>query len=320
MLRRWSQCAEEQIGRDVDLHDLRAPLPRAKTDNAVALPSEPALALVTCTAAFLREIQPANIVRPLCRPPTMISSPTVLVLGAGASRPYGFPTAAELKELICGRFQEGSEACRLFDERSEFYTTYNFVEFRNAFRKSGKASVDAFLEHRPEFIDVGKLAIAYCLRPFEREDSLFDANAIGSSDWYQYLFERLSTTFDEFRQNKLAIITFNYDRSLEHYLLVALRNTYGRDIDECIDVLRAIPIVHVYGQLSRHPYPFDKGSLAYRTGGDEYFAAVNAAAGISLLHEAEPALDQAKALLDGAERVCFLGFGYHPQTSSGCVC
>ena len=242
----------------------------------------------------------------------MISSPTVLVLGAGASRPYGFPTAAELKELICGRFQEGSEACRLFDERSEFYTTYNFVEFRNAFRKSGKASVDAFLEHRPEFIDVGKLAIAYCLRPFEREDSLFDANAIGSSDWYQYLFERLSTTFDEFRQNKLAIITFNYDRSLEHYLLVALRNTYGRDIDECIDVLRAIPIVHVYGQLSRHPYPFDKGSLAYRTGGDEYFAAVNAAAGISLLHEAEPALDQAKALLDGAERVCFLGFGYHP--------
>ena len=34
----------------------------------------------------------------------MITTPADLVLGAGASYPYGFPTARGLKELICEQF------------------------------------------------------------------------------------------------------------------------------------------------------------------------------------------------------------------------
>jgi hypothetical protein len=33
--------------------------------------------------------------------------------------------------------------------------------------------VDAFLERRPEFLGVGKLAIAYCLIPLEDEAKLY---------------------------------------------------------------------------------------------------------------------------------------------------
>ena len=36
---------------------------------------------------------------------------------------------------------------------------------------SGQTSIDA-LEYRPEFIDVGKLAIAYCLILYESEAAL----------------------------------------------------------------------------------------------------------------------------------------------------
>ena len=77
----------------------------------------------------------------------MISRPTVLVLGAGASAPYGFPTARELKQLICGAFVKDSVATRTLHEGSEIPMNL-FIEFRDAFHRSGQSSVDAFLEHR----------------------------------------------------------------------------------------------------------------------------------------------------------------------------
>ena len=36
----------------------------------------------------------------------MITQQTILVLGAGASKPYGYPTGADLKKLICNETQE----------------------------------------------------------------------------------------------------------------------------------------------------------------------------------------------------------------------
>jgi len=54
--------------------------------------------------------------------------------------------------------------------------------------------------------------------------------------------------FEEFGENSLSIITFNYDRSLEHFLSVALRNTYNKEAAEVESVLREqIPIVAAIG-------------------------------------------------------------------------
>ena len=174
----------------------------------------------------------------------MITTPTVLVLGAGASCPYGFPTAKELKNRICEVFSNPDVIRRLAEglERSRD----QFVEFRESFWRSGTSSVDAFLEGRPEFLDVGKLAIAYCLIPFENEADLYRPPT-DDGDWYLYLSERLNASFDEFENNKLSIITFNYDRSLEHHLFNSLRNWHGRSVDECIEKLAKVPIIHVYG-------------------------------------------------------------------------
>jgi len=125
-----------------------------------------------------------------------------------------------------------------------------FLEFREAFWKSGTVSVDAFLEGRPEFLDVGKFAIAYCLIPFESEANLFTPPG-DHGDWYGYLSERLNRSFDEFEHNKLSIVTFNYDHSLEHYLFTSLLNWHGRSVDDCIGKFAKLPIIHVYGQLGK---------------------------------------------------------------------
>jgi len=241
----------------------------------------------------------------------VITTPTVLVLGAGASYPYGFPTAKELKNRICEAFSNpDTAASRLLGEASG-YSPDGFFRFKEAFLKSGQPSIDAFLEWCPDFLGIGKLAIAYCLIPFEDESKLFNPPLRGGGDWYEYLSVKLNASFEDFGNNKLAIITFNYDRSLEHYLHTSLQNLHGRNRNDCSATLAKIPIIHVYGQLGRSAYS-DSGAFPYgpRPFG-EYADASLAAAGITLLHEEASDLNEAHKLLTAAERICFLGFSYN---------
>jgi hypothetical protein len=243
----------------------------------------------------------------------VITTPTVLTLGAGASCPYGFPTAKELKALICEAFPHPTaKACQFLGENTP-HSSDKFFEFRDAFLKSGQSSVDAFLEHRPDFLEVGKLAIAYCLIPFEAEGKLYRIDESRGGDWYGHLSEKLNSTFEEFGNNKLSIITFNYDRSLEHYLLNSLHYSHGKEFADCAETLPKIPIIHVYGQLGtvNYSYPLEQYNQ-YRPDPDRLIN-VGAARGITLLHEEDSGgAEAAREVLRVAERVCFLGFSYHP--------
>src|SRR5215211_8988152 len=117
----------------------------------------------------------------------MISRPTVLVLGAGASAPFGFPTGLRLSERIVRDLQVGHPGYNALQEYCGFDET-EITRFRLAFFRSGRNSVDAFLEHREDLLGVGKAAIAVGLIGFENEGRLFaydDANWL--RDTYNYL-------------------------------------------------------------------------------------------------------------------------------------
>ena len=87
----------------------------------------------------------------------MITTPTILVLGAGASCPYGFPTARELKWQICDVFENVNKTAALFLGHKSDYMPSEFVDFAHALTHSGQHSVDQFLEHRAkEFMEIGK--------------------------------------------------------------------------------------------------------------------------------------------------------------------
>jgi hypothetical protein len=240
----------------------------------------------------------------------MITEPTVLILGAGASYPYEFPTAKELKGLICETFSNpNTVGSRLIGDHSE-HSRDEVFGFREAFLKAGQPSVDAFLERRPNFLDVGKLAIAYCLIRFEEEALLYRPNPKRGGDWYEYMSSKLNSSYENFALNQLSIITFNYDRSLEHYLLTALVNLHGRPREECAESLAEIPIIHVYGQLGKTPYP-QFGCRPYRPDRESFANISAAAAGITLLHEQSSDIQEVRQVLMDAKLICFLGLGYH---------
>jgi hypothetical protein len=237
----------------------------------------------------------------------MITQKIVLVLGAGASMPFGFPSGADLKTEITARLIHTDRLHSLLIEGG--FESSHTEDFRTALLKSGKRSVDAFLEHRAEFLEVGKAASACALLPREREDYLFRSQA----SWYDYFFNKLNARFEDFDRNSVSVLTFNYDRSLEHYLFTALKNAYGKTSEECVEALRSIPIVHLYGQLGELP-PLASDGLGISYGSPVTVENLRrAASGIKIIHEAvtdEEPFKQAHALLGSATRVCFLGFGY----------
>lgn len=182
--------------------------------------------------------------------------------------------------------------------------------FRTALWNCGKMSVDAFLEHQPDLIDVGKAAIASVLAKNERPVDLIDVTR-SKSNWYTYLFNKLNATAEQFSQNHLSILTYNYDRSLEFYLVTSLKHSYSLSDGEALELLRSIPIVHLHGQLSDKSFGDVDGCNYGEFDSDE--ALKRAASGLKIIHEeidSHPQFKQAHELLTKAEIVCFLGFGF----------
>lgn len=246
----------------------------------------------------------------------MIEVPTVLVLGAGASCPFGFPSGKELVRII---IQSLESTNILFIILSKHGFEEDFIlRFRDALLGAEPLSIDAFLEYRPDFEEIGKEAIAGSLLQFENLNKFQSMLINNENNWYRYLFNRLNTSFDSFDKNNLSVITFNYDRSFEHYLFNVLKGTYNKSNDECADRLKNIPIIHVHGSLGSLPWQESSISevkyeiwkneryrgLAVKHGGENIIIVHNA-------NEQTTEFQQAQELLTKAQIVYFLGFGFN---------
>lgn len=258
----------------------------------------------------------------------MITKPIVLVLGAGASKPYDFPIGSELKTKILthrgqNRYPDNlTEALHRKNITSEKYSA-----FLNDFWKAGPVTIDSFLETRAEHQEAGKIAIAFALIHQENESTLFDSDST-KGKWYDYLFEKMyyvmgsdgihrPVTLDEFGTNQISVITFNYDRSFEHYLFTLLCNLTNAPPTQVAEVVNRFRIIHVYGQLGFLPFQTTdpKITRSYEMGMAST-EITKAASGIKLIHERRDISDTLPQIIDllaTAEYVFFLGFGYHPE-------
>lgn len=238
----------------------------------------------------------------------MIAKPTVLVLGAGASVHVGYPLGGDLVNDLCR--QRNSD---LDNGLPMHWTAEAANSFLTRLSRAGHYSIDAFLETVPDQADLGKYLIARELKRHEDIDKLFSPNNPG---WYQYVFNRLleNNSVSGFSSSHLSIITFNYDRSLEAYLHEALIARFQMSTDEASSILSQVPIVHVHGSLGNYPdIPYVSNCEA-----DELLAISRQ---IQIIHEVPDPKDgfcnrefeQANELLNQAERIYFLGFGFHPD-------
>ena len=166
---------------------------------------------------------------------------------------------------------------------------------------------------------MGKFVIAAALLPCEK-DSLFPSL---EEDWYGYFFDRILTaTPDDFRQNQLSVITFNFDRSFERRLYRAVTASFPVANPAAEVLARAFPIVHVHGVLAQpawlskeHRDDPDAFALEYGQVPTVDELRGECATQIQIVHENPETQTTlgAKDLLRQAEVVGFIGFGFNER-------
>lgn len=236
----------------------------------------------------------------------MIRNSIVLVLGAGASKPYGLPLGWELRDNVI-------ELCSRDGIRKHTKDSHPdgsvWGQFAKALANSGHKSVDAFLEENAQWLDYGKTSIAYSLHGLEKPYRLFPPHQPKSDHWLEILWGYLrAPTWRSFKKTGLRVVTFNYDRLPEHYLATVISSRYTISKTKAAEFLDKEIFCHVHGSLGW----YTEDILSWKT----HFRAVAAANSIKIIHEtarASPELRRAQNYIKNAKGILFIGFGYHKQ-------
>jgi len=259
----------------------------------------------------------------------MIDKPTLFILGAGASQPYGYPTGKELRtDIIKNCLTDFDNLPDIQPSKELAVTTKDdrarLEEFINNFDGSYLKSIDKYLSLNPKDATYGKFAIALSIFKKERESKDRENITDVSEDWFAYLFEKMTSSFNKpkdyehFYENKIAFITFNYDRLLEHLLYSSFYHSFKENRENIAkkpnDYI-PFPIIHVYDVVS--PLSLDSWynrSPNYRKDFfNNYETIKKVCTNIRVIGEersGENVKDQVKKLLPDYKRIFFLGFGY----------
>ena len=128
----------------------------------------------------------------------------------------------------------------------------------------------------------------------------------------------MMTTESEWKKNKLSVLTFNYDRSFEVFFFNCLQNRLNLTVARAAEMIHeTVEIIHLHGKLGSiegldsAPSSECRPYLP-RVTGDTVRVAAN---GIQIISEKDPnakVFQRALALINQAEEVVCLGFGYNP--------
>jgi hypothetical protein len=236
----------------------------------------------------------------------MISKQVVFLLGAGASRGYGYPTGAQLMGNLTG--VNGDQMLELEAAGIEKEDVWLFNQ---RLRDCGLNSVDTFLKKNPVFGRAAKMRIAQELSEAEWRV----AHGTGrdpAETWIQYLFSRFmdGDTLDAFRDNKCTFVTLNYDRCIEFELTKMLSHSYGAPWKDAAAAVGSIRTIHLHGSIGA--LPESERLYGMRPGPGEV---QKAAQGILTLGEpgSEKEYKAARECLGSAEVILCLGFGFHVE-------
>jgi hypothetical protein len=273
----------------------------------------------------------------------------VLVVGAGASKEVNLPTGAELKtqiaQLLDIKYEDGfrrssgdsliDRAFHLVARSFEAPLTENINPLLHAAWRIRDAipqaiSIDNFIDsHRTDTTIAlcGKLGIARAILAAEQESTLFvDPRNIYNkinfsatqSTWLNSFFQLVTENcqYEDLptRLAKVAIICFNYDRCIEHYLHASLQNYYGVKPDAATEVLSHLEIHHPYGTVGSLPWQDPRHGFDFGASPSPEKLLDLSKALRTFTEGVDPAqsdIEGIRSTLALGKRIVFLGFAFH---------
>lgn len=269
----------------------------------------------------------------------MLAKPTVLILGAGASLAFGLPVgsklATQIREMLDFHFEFGSQS-KGSREIAQTVVRARRHDSEALFRQAsvisralpGFKSIDDCLHtHRSNTLGVlaGKMAIAEAIAAAERRSTIAPL-WFGSQDereqakhrlWYTWagqIVRMLVTGVDRETYpevlRQLTVVSFNYDRCFASAVFHLLQNALDLSEGAAAEAMAGMSILHPYGSLG--PLPYEQQSVPFGGAGD----LIAAAQRLFIYTEEQSEAGHLQAIKDtvyDAERLLFLGFGFHQQ-------
>lgn len=271
----------------------------------------------------------------------MLPSKTVFVVGAGASAEVGLPIGDKLKREIAGMLRFARDGFRLdpntYDARVLQVLQQKFPNDTNAAIAACQnisdgvglsASIDSFLEiHKDDklIVECGKVAIACAILNAEKSSKLFfDPNDSAGwqkfesieSAWHFSFYEWLAQGVDKSNLDtifaNLTIISFNYDRCIQHFLVHAIAKNYLISIEDASEIVKRLSIFFPYGSIGPYfaspqgymPFGIRQRALSY----DDIVSGIKTYS--EQIHSGQT-LAAIRTAMAEAKIVVFLGNRYH---------
>ena len=257
-----------------------------------------------------------------------------IVVGAGASAEYGMPTGAALKNKVASGVRFASR--RLEDQDLNAALSSLYANCRDAYKTAGEElaqhilsgvpSIDdalTWFSSRQEVVDIGKTVIAYEILKAERSSPLYSGtlelapNKNFDDTWMPHFLSMVMSGHKnenaESAFEKVYIINFNYDRSIEHFLYSELQYRYGISDSRSKRIVTELNMFRPYGTIGNLPWQPGAG-LAF---GESPQPARLFEASTNIFTFSEGATEKVRSQIQAAlarARVCiFIGFGFHTQ-------
>ena len=272
----------------------------------------------------------------------MLRSKTLFIVGAGASKEASLPTGVELKSQIASLLditqtsgdQEIAAALRYQARLNS--NPQNTGPYFLAARQVRDAmpqgiSIDNFIEAHSgnKNIEIcAKLAIARAILVAETKSPLFidikkgqekpRFNAIENT-WYNKIFQMLTENLHKGEIENVfdncSFVTFNYDRSIEHFFFHSLQNYYLISEAESARIINSTKIYHPYGKTGDLPWENREASIGFG-GSPSTDGLLSLSRRIKTFSERireKSAIEEIRNIVKDSETIVFLGFAFHKQ-------
>lgn len=274
----------------------------------------------------------------------MFQRKTLIVVGAGASMEVDLPSGRELTREIAEllniafdhRTQKSGDyglwkACETHAREADSELEPYFAAARRIHGAMPQAaSIDSFIDDHSgdKHIELcGKLAIVRSVLSAESRSKLIVTSDRSDAQldyinleptWFNRFWSLLSCPLDQLAERlaSFAMIVFNYDRCIEHFLYYSLQNYYGVSAQQAADILTSLTIYHPYGTVGHLPWQGGSPSVAFggEVSADQLLALSKEIR--TFTEETDPASTEIqqihRAVLD-AQVMVFLGFAFHPN-------
>jgi len=218
----------------------------------------------------------------------MPNKKTLYIVGAGASSEANLPTGDQVKKIIANfldiKFEDGfsrssgdryiTDALRIYVRQAgvhrEDINPHLHAAWRIRDAMPQAISIDNFIDTHNDDKNIelcGKLAIVRSILDAEGNSLLYIDNSniynklnftALEETWYSSFMMLLTENCKKEdlskRLKSIALIVFNYDRCIEHFLYNSLQNYYGIQPEEASKLINEIEIYHPYGVVGSLPW------------------------------------------------------------------